>query len=249
MERTGSGDPTRLLPLLWQPTTRVGRTGLTVHGIVSGAIRIADDRGLSSLTMRDLADRLQVGTMTLYTRIPGRAELLDLMVDKAHAEVGEQYADDIVGNDWRAGVRTVAERNWQMLAQHPWLLDVDTSRPPLGPGTIGKYDAELRSLSGLSVDMVTMDTALALVLEHVRATARQSLARRHDPEDSEQLWWATAGPLLNAYMEDGRYPLAARVGQAAGEAYGSAVDPGRAYAFGLQMIVNGLSVLVDGSQP
>jgi hypothetical protein len=42
-----------------------------------------------------------------------------------------------------------------------------------------------------------------------------------------------------------RYPLAARVGEAAGEAHGSTYDPAHAYAFGLERVLDGLAVLVD----
>lgn len=28
----------------------------------------------------------------------------------------------------------VADRNWELLARHPWLVDIDTTRPPFGPG-------------------------------------------------------------------------------------------------------------------
>jgi AcrR family transcriptional regulator len=44
--------------------------------------RFADEHGLESLSMRRLAERFGVGTMSLYRYVPGRAELLDLMVDR-----------------------------------------------------------------------------------------------------------------------------------------------------------------------
>ncbi|UFN45162.1 TetR/AcrR family transcriptional regulator [Nocardioides okcheonensis] len=242
MERTGFGDPARLLPLLWQPSTRVGRTGLTVEGIVEGAVALVREGGLADLSMRKLADRLGVGTMTLYAHIPGRAELLDLMVDNAHAATADSYAAHTTSS-WREGITTIAETNWHLFETHPWLLDVDVSRPPLGPGTTEKYEIELRLLSSLKVGEVTMDTTLALVLEHVRSTARQALVGQREPHESEARWWATAGPLLNAYMNSEHYPYATRVGQAVGEAHGAASDARHAYEFGLDIITAGLDAL------
>jgi hypothetical protein len=40
-----------------------------------------------------------------------------------------------------------------------------------------------------------------------------------------------------------KYPIAARVGAAAGAAY----DPDHAYTFGLQRVLDGLGVLIDAS--
>jgi AcrR family transcriptional regulator len=59
------------LALLWgsdQPTrTRGPKPGLTVQGIVRAAIDLTDSEGLAALSMRRVAERLGVGTMSLYT--------------------------------------------------------------------------------------------------------------------------------------------------------------------------------------
>ena len=54
-----------------------------------------------------------------------------------------------------------------------------------------------------------------------------------------------AGPLLARAIDPGRYPLAVRVGAAAGEAHGSAHDPAFAYAFGLERVLEGLAALIE----
>ena len=43
------------------------------------------------------------------------------------------------------------------------------------------------------------------------------------------------------------YPIAARVGSAAGAAHGSAYSPGHAYTFGLERVLAGLSQLIDSN--
>lgn len=50
-------------------------------------------------------------------------------------------------------------------------------------------------------------------------------------------WWAAVGPLLGRVLDPTAYPLAGRVGSAAGEAHGSALDPEHAYRFGLAPLV------------
>src|SRR5688572_27806436 len=82
--RTGEGDPARTLALLWRRAergTRGPRPKLSVDAVVDAAIALADEAGLQAVSMRTLAGRLGVSAMTLYTYVPGKAELLDLMLD------------------------------------------------------------------------------------------------------------------------------------------------------------------------
>lgn len=51
--------------------------------MVEAATTIADAEGLEALTMRRVAKDLGVVPMTLYSYVPGKAELLDLMLDAA----------------------------------------------------------------------------------------------------------------------------------------------------------------------
>jgi hypothetical protein len=81
-------DPGRLIDLMWNPSTAVGRSGATVAGIVDAALAIADADGLEAVTMRAVADWVGIGAMTLYGYVPGKAELVELMVD---AVVGRTY--------------------------------------------------------------------------------------------------------------------------------------------------------------
>ena len=88
-EYAGRGDPRRSLDLLWGDAPRPSRgpkPGLDVATIVAAAIALADADGLDGLSMRRVAERLGVGTMSLYTYVPSKAELLDLMLDTVYGE-------------------------------------------------------------------------------------------------------------------------------------------------------------------
>ena len=52
-------------------------------------------------------------------------------------------------------------------------------------------------------------------------------------------------PLLARVITAEQYPLASRVGSAAGEAQGAAYDARRAYEFGLERVLAGLAALVE----
>lgn len=244
--RSGAGHPARTLELLWQapPPPRGSRgpaPGLSVELVVRRATALADAAGLESLTMRRLAADLGVSAMTLYTYVPGRAELLDLMLDRVFGALdpGEPAAD------WRTGVAAVARRSQGMYAAHPWMAEVSTGRPPLGPGLMAKYEHELQAFEELGLDDVQTDAALTFVLDFVRSAALAAQeAERQAQSGSDEQWWRAHEPLLARVLDPNRYPTAVRVGAAAGAVQHAAYSPVHAYDFGLARVLDGLAVLV-----
>src|SRR5690348_6674463 len=91
-ERTSGGDPARTLALLWRTGDEQPRRGprprRSIDDVVQEAIAFADDAGLDALTIRALATRLGLSPMALYTYVPGKAELLDLMLDALYLRMG-----------------------------------------------------------------------------------------------------------------------------------------------------------------
>ncbi|PZS21494.1 MAG: TetR family transcriptional regulator [Pseudonocardiales bacterium] len=249
-ERSSAGDPARTLNLLWRSPAAVSRRGpergLDVEAVVAAATDLADREGLAAVTMRRVADALGVGAMTLYTYIPGKAELLDLMLDSIYAHMPHTTT---AGQPWRQRLIVIAEENRALFDAHPWAVTVSTLRPPLGPGLIGKYEHELSALDELGLDDVEMDDCLTHLLSFVQASARAiadaRAAQAHSAMDDEQ-WWAANAPLLARVLDERAYPLATRVGSAAGAAHRSAHDPDHAYHFGLQRVLDGLAALIDG---
>jgi AcrR family transcriptional regulator len=242
--RTGAGDPARTLQLLWRDTAAVPRhgprQGLTIDQVIAAATALADADGLDAVTMRRVAARLGVVPMTLYTYVPGKAELLDLMLDSAYAQMPRT---DTTGQPWRQRLAVIAAENRALFEAHPWAVAISTVRPPLGPGLIAKYEHELSALDGLGLGDVQMDDALTHLLAFVQAWARAAADARSNRKsgmDDEQ-WWAAYAPLLEEVLDPVAYPLAARVGTAAGTAHGAAYDPEHAYQFGLQVVLDGLA--------
>jgi AcrR family transcriptional regulator len=246
---SGGGDPARTLALLWgRDTTRSRgpKPRLSVHRIALAAIEVADADGLDALSMRRVAERLGVGTMSLYTYVPGKAELIDVMLDAVHAEPGPAAAP---GGGWREKLEQVARANWDLARRHPWIPYVSTaSRPPMGPGSISKYERELAAVADSGLDDVEMDAVITLINQYVHSAARGA-ADAADIERSsgldDQAWWAATAPWLDKVFDPGRYPLAARVGSAAGEHHNAAYDPHHAFEFGLQRILDGIEVLIQ----
>jgi AcrR family transcriptional regulator len=248
-ERTSAGDPARALHLLWRDTTPVHRRGprrgLSIDAVVDAATAIADAERLDAVTMRRVAQVLGVVPMTLYTYVPGKAELLDLMLDAAYARMPRT---DTTGQPWRDRVIAIAEENKALYELHPWAATVSTVRPPLGPGQMIKYEHELSALDGLGLDDIEMDDCLTYLLSFVQASARAAAdthAAQQDSALTDQQWWEVNAPLLARVLDEDAYPIAARVGTAAGAAHGSAYNPEHAYAFGLRRVLDAFAALID----
>src|ERR1700754_5304288 len=89
--------------------------------IVAAAVRIADAEGVDAVSMRRLADELGVATMTPYTHVESKDELIDLMRDAVAAEM---LLPEPLPDDWRTALRTIAHKTQDAFEAHPWSLDV-----------------------------------------------------------------------------------------------------------------------------
>jgi AcrR family transcriptional regulator len=230
-------DPAKLVGLLWAPSTAVGRSGTTVGAVVAAAIRIADTDGLDSLSMRRLADEVGVGAMTLYGYVPGRAELLQLMLDAIAAETYRDRPLPRSRRSLRTAVRYIAECNWDRALAHPWSVEIPPGRPIVGPGESRKYEHELEPLDGIGLSDRDMDALLATVLALVTATARWHLSlerSRTESALSDEQWWNATAPVLRHAMNDVSLPIAARVGTTVA----SAGDPYATLQFGLTAVID-----------
>ncbi|MEQ4301727.1 TetR/AcrR family transcriptional regulator [Plantactinospora sp. B6F1] len=246
-EYSGSGDPKRSMELLWGVPDRPRRgpkPKLTVDRIVRAAIGIADREGLAGLSMRRVADELGVTAMSLYTYVPGKAELLDVMLDTVHARAADP--DDDRG-DWRSRLERLARENWDRYRRHPWLLQVATSLPVLGPNSVAKYDRELSAVAGLGLTDIEMDLLVGMLADYVHGAVRGAVEAaqvRQRTGMTVQEWWERFAPLLEQVFDPERYPMAARVGAAAGAEHNAPADPARSFEFGLQRVLDGIEAFV-----
>lgn len=247
MSATTETSKPNLLELLWRSAPESGRgprKGLTVDEVVAAAITLADAEGLEAVTVRRLAQELGKAPMTLYTYVPGKAELVALMLDALFERMERTPA----GGAWRERLTAIARDNYALYRAHPWAAAASPSRPPLGPGQCAKYEHELQALEGLGLTDVEMDDALAHLLAFVRTAAQdaaQSDAERAASGMDDQEWWEANGPLLAKVLDPERFPTAVRVGQAAGEAHDAAYNAEHAFEFGLARTLDGLAALIE----
>ena len=238
-------DSDPVLPLLWRepghlpPVRRGPKQKVSLDSVLDAAIAIAGAAGLAALSMRGLAQTLGLGAMTLYTYVPGRDELVVLMVDHVLGRSRRApHSDDV-----RRRLESVAESAYAELNAHPWLLEVDGLRAWLGPHVAERYEWQLSAVDGLGLSDVEMDQSVVL-LEGIAVTAVRS---RHDVVSAERRsgrteleWWEANAAAMAELVGDRRFPLASRVGQSTGQAYQAATDPERQFRFALDRVVDGL---------
>ncbi|MFV2178265.1 TetR/AcrR family transcriptional regulator [Actinomadura sp. LOL_016] len=209
-------DPRRSLELLWDDGTRPARgrpPTLTLDAIVTAAVETADElartEGLDALTMRSIATRLGVGTMSLYRYVPGKGELLDLMLDRV-VEGPDLEAEAEFG--WREILKADADRHWRMCMDHSWYPFVDQSRPTLGPNTVAGLDALFSLLRPRGIADRTAMMMIGVQSDFVTGIARSHINERRTVArtgvTSEEFWEAQA-PTLERVMLSGRFPTMA----------------------------------------
>ena len=230
-----------LVDLLWRhshaaPATRQRgpKARHSTDDVVDRAVALADADGLGAVTIRALAQSLDLTPMSIYTHVNSRADLLVLMADALHARM---LIAPVPASGWRVAVRAVAEENLRLLLARPWLIDIHDPRVALGPGTIAKYDRELHAFDGLALGAVERDAALSFVLDFSRSSAARM---REQTAESFAASWTEGAPRLASYLGD-EFPLARSVGQAAGEAMGAPYDARTAWDFGLARVIDGLA--------
>lgn len=249
---TGHGDPRATLDLLWgnTPETRRGpRRSLTTGAVGVAALELADEGGLAALSMRQLGARLGVAAMALYRYVPTKDVLLELVLEAAYAQLPDALPE---GAPWPEQLRVVATDAWKLYLAHPWMLQISVQRPSLGPHAIRKYERELKSIASAGLPDVDMDLVIASVSDFVRGSARSAIEAASASEEtglSDRGWWEAHAEHLGRLVSADQFPLAVRVGSAAGEAYGGATDPRRTFAFGLERLISGVVLHVQCMTP
>ncbi len=242
METSGSGDIVRTLHLLWDMGPRPSRgpkPGLSLDRIVEAAVRVADAEGLEAVSMRRLSTELGTGTMSLYRYVPGKGELLDLMLDRVQRTDDDPSAH---GGDWRSALETLGRESLALYQRHPWLLKANQSRPVLGPSAIDGMEKVISRIRPMGLSDPELISAIIMIDSYVIGAARtqvhaQEAERRTGLTDTE--FWAAQAPVLEKIMASGRYPVMASLSE---DTFGPEFDH---FEFGLQRILDGLATLVD----
>ena len=203
------------------------RGPLSRERILRAAMRVADEGGLTSLTMRKIANQLGVEAMSLYHHVRNKDEVQGGLIDLVFSEIELP----VIGSDWKVAMRRRANSARSVLSRHGWAIGILDSRVNPGPATMRHHNAVIGTLreAGFSIGMAAH--AYSILDSYIYGFVLQELSM---PIGSLEELEEVAEAMLQHFPVE-QYPYLA-------EMFGYALTPGYAYgsefAFGLELILD-----------
>jgi AcrR family transcriptional regulator len=216
--------------LLWDgppPRTRGPKAALTLDQIADAAIAVADAEGLAALSMQRVAAELGYTKMSLYRYLPGKAELVAVMLERG---LGEPPAP--AGGDWRAELTAWCDALRERYSGHPWAHEATFGPRVPGPHEMAWMERAVSVLPPGLTGTERLDTVAVLALHTRAAATQQALAVTQEAELA-----AAIGAVLTRHAD--RVPAVA-----AAMADSSPDGQDQAYAYGIARILDGVEVLL-----
>ncbi|MET4427396.1 TetR/AcrR family transcriptional regulator C-terminal domain-containing protein [Mycolicibacterium sp. 624] len=202
--------------------------------VIAAAVSLADQTGLTGLTMRSLAENVGVEAMSLYNHVRNKQDLLDGMVDFVFEEIELPREP----GDWRLGLRRRTVTVREALRRHPWAIGLLESRATPGLATLRHHDAMLGYLRGAGFSVPAAGHAYALLDSYVYGFALQEANLPAVTPDS------TAAQAILATAPAGEFPYLAEF------AVECVLQPDYDFAaefeVGLDLLLGAIATLLDG---
>jgi len=112
-----------------KPVQKVKRRTLDQAQIVRAALELLDEVGLDELTMRRVAERLDVKAASLYRHVRDKQELLVLLGDEISSEIPPVASQ----GSWRSQLTQMARNVRSVFAAHRDTARLLAETPPMGP--------------------------------------------------------------------------------------------------------------------
>jgi AcrR family transcriptional regulator len=206
------------------------RRRLSRQRVLRAAVAHADAGGLEALTMRQLAEMLQVAPMALYRHIAHKDDLIDAMIEVVFSEIGLPSG----GADWKTAMRERALSLRDVLARHRWAIGLMESRRHPGPANLRHHDAVIGKLRAAGLDIAMAAHAYSVLDSYIYgfATTKMNL-----PFDTPAEVAAVAKDMLEPFPAN-QYPnLVEFVTE---HAMKPGYDHGDEFEYGLDLILDGL---------
>lgn len=148
---------------------RESRAPLSVERVIDTAMQLSDEIGIEKLTIRRLADELDVTPMAIYRYTASKEEIVDGMVEAVFTEIELPALE----GDWRAAMRQRCVSMHEVLLRHPWAPPLMESRPAPGPALLHHHDVVLGYLRQGGVPLPWAAHAYAILDSYVFGFAMQ----------------------------------------------------------------------------
>lgn len=210
-------------------------TPLSRERILQAALRLADQEGLETLSMRKLAQALGVQAMSLYNHVAHKDDLIDGIVDRV---VGEIAVPDLTV-DWKTAMRQRAISAHIVLLRHPWATMALMSRVNVGPAMLRYVDATLGCLQQAGFSFKMADHAWNALDSHIYGFTLQELNFPFEAAEYSEV--AEQG--LSLIPAD-QYPYLNRLTH---EVIAGRYDGLHDFEFGLELLLDGLEKFCHGA--
>lgn len=208
------------------------RLPLSRERILQTALRLADEGGLEALSMRKLAEALDVKAMSLYNHITNRDDLIDGIVDSVVSEIEVPK----LGANWKTAMRRRAISAHEVLLRHPWATMPLVSRVNVGPAMLRYVDSTIGCLKEAGFSFEMADHAWNVIDSHVYGFTLQEL---NFPIEASDYSGIAADYLPQIPIE--QYPYMNKLTQ---QVIQGDYDGLHDFEFGLDLILNGLDRLL-----
>ena len=217
---------------------------LTRDRVVRTAVEMADAEGLPALSMRGVAGRLGVATMSLYRHVGSKDDLVELMIEQVF---GEFPLPDEPPHGWRARLEAAARVQWAAYRRHPWMARITSlTRPLPSPSLLKHTEWALAAIDGHGLDPETMLHVHILMYSYVQGIAAnfelevQAQATTGLTDDE---WMRAQDEQLTAITTSGPYPTFVDVIARMGGDFDFDFD--RLFEFGLRSLLDGLAGIIE----
>ena len=197
--------------------------------MLGSAVGLADREGIDAVSMRRLGQELGIEAMSLYTHIRGKEDLLDGMVDMVVAEIPV----DTAGPDWRTTLRRQILAARSVMLRHRWAARIIETRNEPGPAIL----AYMETATG-----IIRDGGFTVDLTHhaMHVLGSRVLGFNQDLFDDSGVPDPEVAAAFAAQMASAYPNIAAIAGAASHEGGLGGCDDDYEFAFGLDLILDGL---------
>jgi AcrR family transcriptional regulator len=231
------------IEIAWGIRERSGKgpkRGMSLNRIVEAAVAVASSDGIAAVSMSRIATELGAATMSLYRYVATKDELLALMVDA----VFQSPPALAPRQRWRVALSRWAREHLAVLRQHPWVVRVPLSGPPIMPNQVIWFERGLWSLRNTGLAEEEKVSVLLLINGFVRneALLKADLQIAAGAGSTVADAMSSYGRLLSRLVDPLRFPAISAV--IASGIFDQTDESDADFTFGLERILDGVDALV-----
>lgn len=199
--------------------------------MVTAALDIVDEHGADALSMRNVAQRLNSGTATLYRHFNGRADLIAHVVDRVFGTVELDVAE-LSKMMWQDACKSAAHSMFDGLARHRNVAPLLALEVPTGPNAMAAREKMIAFLLANGFPPALAARSHATLARYVLGFAIQLAGNDTEQNDA-------ALTEIFHDLDPAQFPATVAV------ADNLPVAMEDEFAFGLELIVDGLTQTLE----